>query len=393
MKLKKLACMALGGAAAVSTLPAFADVQLSGFLTAGVSYSDNEIPFYPAGITDEQPDYLQDTVLGIQLDSELDDLTRFSAQLIAQYDTDNFNTNAEWLYVSRNIGHYTTGRIGRLRLPLFMNAEQLYVGASYPWIRPPEEVYGMLVSLSRYNGMDISFTKDSNLGSFELQLFTGKLDDDIPLNVGGSVPASTDQILGSVLRFSNENLDLHLSYSKMDAKVFVDIPGVFITGAPAEQLETILSMELPTDIEMITLGVRYVVGKFDLRAETAQRLSDDLGDRNAWYGSIAYTMGDWVPYLVLAQSDSKALPADSSWSMLAGALPNGIESMMQDADTYTLGLRKNLSPSVSVNMELLNSEAKHGTIGVFKDYVPNASGDELADPDVNMLSFAINVLY
>lgn len=375
MKLKKLACMALGGAAAVSTLPAFADVQLSGFLTAGVSYSDNEIPFYPAGITDEQPDYLQDTVLGIQLDSELDDLTRFSAQLIAQYDTDNFNTNAEWLYVSRNIGHYTTGRIGRLRLPLFMNAEQLYVGASYPWIRPPEEVYGMLVSLSRYNGMDISFTKDSNLGSFELQLFTGKLDDDIPLNVGGSAPASTDQLLGSVLRFSNENLDLHLSYSKMDAKVLIGI------------------MKLPTDIEMITLGVRYSLGKFDLSAETAQRLSDDLGDRNAWYGSIAYTMGDWVPYLVLAQSDSKALPADSSWSMLAGALPNGIESMMQDADTYTLGLRKNLSPSVSVNMELLNSEAKHGTIGMFKDYAPNASGDELADPDVNMLSFAINVLY
>ena len=400
MKLKKLACMALGSAAAVSTLPALADVQVSGFLTAGASYTDNEIPFYPAGITDEQPNYLQDTVLGIQLDSELDDLTRFSAQLIAKSDTDNFNTNAEWLYVSRNIGSFTTARIGRLRLPLYMNSQSLYVGASYPWIRPPQEVYGMLVGLSGYNGMDVTFNKDTDLGNFELQLFTGKLDSDIPLDFGGSADASTDQMIGTVLRFSSENLDLHLSYSRMDAKMFIDVPGV-AAGAPAGPFTpgfsplTAQSLTLPTDVEVVDFGVKYSLGKLDLRAEAAERGSDDIGDLTAWYGSIAYTMGSWVPYLVLAQSDSKAVPATSLWYNLAfmnGGAP-GVQSLLHDADTITLGLRKNLSPTVSFNAELLNSEAKHGTTGQFKTYVPNAAGDELADTDVNMISIAVNVLY
>lgn len=388
MKLKKIIKSILGTAAIATALPAMADVQISGFLTAGASYSDNEIPLYRGDITDDQPNYLQDTVLGIQLDSQLDDYTRMSAQLIAKYDSDNFDTNAEWLYIARNVGSFSTFRIGRLRLPLYMNSQNLFVGASYPWIRPPQAVYNLLVGLSGYNGMDVTFNHESDLGNFEFQLFTGKLNDTIPLNFGIPAEASTDQLIGTVLRFGTADLDLHFSYSRMDADIVIDS---FVSTGPGPI--SIVPTEIGSDAEVTTLGAKYTLGSLDLRAEASQRKSDDIGTIDAWYGSMAYTLGDWVPYLVLAQADSDAVPATSIWTVLTATFPGGTNTLLRDSDTITLGVRKNLSPTVSFNAELLSSEAKHGALGQFNSYIPNAAGDELEDPDVNMLSFAINVLF
>lgn len=356
--------------------------EISGFLTAGAAYSDNETAYLRGGITDEQPNYKQDTVLGIQIDSSIDSLTRISAQFIASNkESTNFDTNAEWLYVARNIGNYTTFRLGRLRLPAFMFSQQLFVGASYLWLRPPQEVYNQLVSLTNFTGGDITFTIDNNLGTTSLQMYTGRVDDKPILLIQNEASLSTDQLIGAVGRFDTENLSLFLAYTKSDSKITLPLPPPFPT------------MVLNNDLSVGTFGLQYNLGDFELLSEYIQFFDSDI-ESSGWYSTIAYHMSSWTPYLTLAQADSSSIDPTTDIAALSGSFGVPFAALKVDSESITIGIRKDLSPKVSVNAELHNGEAKHGTKGLFTEFNPSLSLPvEQKDSDITMFSFAINILF
>lgn len=346
--------------------------KISGFLTTGVAYSDNEIPYLRGGITDDQPNYEQDTVLGVQLDSNLDPETRFSAQFIASNkEGTGFDTNAEWLYVARNFGNHATARIGRLRLPAFMYSQQIFVGGSYLWLRPPQEVYNLLVSVTNFTGGDISFNFDNDLGSTSFQLYTGQVNDkDIDI-IGIPTTISTDQLLGALARFNSENLALHLSYSRLDS--------VIAAAGP-------IPFPVKSDLSIGTFGLNYNLGDLEIISEYAQTFDTDL-ETDSWYTTLAYHVGSWTPYITLAQADS-SFDVNSDFGVLLTSFSVPQQGILLDSESITLGVRKELSPKVSVNAELHSGEAKHDTKGLFIQ--PLTPSD---DTEVTMLSFAINVLF
>lgn len=355
--------------------------KISGFLTAGAAYSDNETDYFRAGITDDQPNYEQDTVLGIQVDTALDSATRFSAQFIASNkEGTSFDTNAEWLYVSRNLGSYTTARIGRLRLPAFMYSQQIFAGGSYLWLRPPQEVYNLLVSITNFTGGDIILNLDSDIGTASLQLYTGQVIDKPLIILGNQATISTDQLVGAVARFNTENLGLFFSYSKLDTTTPISI-------APLPPTE------ISSDLSIATLGLNYNIGDFEIISEHAQTFDTELETRS-WYATLAYHAGSWTPYLTLAQADSRALDPTSGIGLIATAFSLPPQAFLFDSESITLGVRKDLSPKVSVNAELHRGEAKHGAKGLFSAYNPAPTLPlEQNDPDINMVSFAVNVLF
>ena len=370
--------------------------NISGFLTAGVAYSDNETPYLRAGITDDQPNYEQDTVLGVQLDTILDQNTRLSAQFIANNkEGTDFDTNAEWLYVSRNLGKHTTARLGRLRVPIHLYSQQLFVGGSYIWLRPPQEVYNLLASISNFTGTDITFNLDSGIGSTSLQLYTGKITEKPLIILGQEASISTNQLFGAVGRFDAENLSLFLSYTRLDANISGELSAsVPLLPPPSPPFLLPVSVDIASDSEVVTFGFQYNIGNVELLGEHAQRLSDDLGDSTGWYTTAAYNMDTWTPYITLAQADSGAINTTSGLGSLVGGLTGALQL---DSESITLGLRKSLSPKVSINAELHSAEAKHGTKGLFTGYQgflsTTSATPELEDPDVLMFSFAVNVLF
>lgn len=370
------------------------NTSISGFLTAGAAYSDNEIPYLRGEITDDQPSYEQDTVLGIQLDSILDPATRFSAQFIASNkENTNFDTNAEWLYISRNIGSNTTARIGRLRVPIHLYSQQLFVGSSYVWLRPPQEVYNLLADISNFSGADITFNLESDLGSSSLQFYTGRVSEKPLIALGQQARISTDQLFGAVGRFDSENLSLFLSYSRLDAAIEADTANIVVSPlAPSGFALQPSTLEIVSDSEVITFGFKYTMGNLEILGEHAERLSDDAGDTSGWYGTLAYSMNTWTPYITLAQADTGTIDPSSELVQLSKGIT---QALQQDSESITLGIRKNLSPKLSLNAELHSGEARHGAKGLFVQYVPSTSSPELEqeDPDVLMFSFAVNVLF
>jgi len=374
-----------------------ATTNVSGFLTAGTTYSDNETPYLRSGITDDQPTFDQDTVLGIQLDSVLDPTTRLSAQLIASNKEGNdFDVNAEWLYVSKNIGSYTTARMGRLRIPIHLYSEQLFVGASYVWLRPPQEVYNLLADISNFTGADVRFTLDMDVGSAYLQLYAGNVNDK-PLNIlGQKADISTDQLFGVVGRFDTDDLSLFLSYSRLDGLIESSFDVIVPAPGPPPNLAIVnVPLNIESNSEVVTLGFKYAIGNFEMFGEHAERISDDAGDTTGWYGTLAYNMNSWTPYLTLGQMDTGTVDPTSQLAglVLLQGLP--IQSLQQDSESITFGIRKSLSPKVSLNAEVHKGEARHGAKGLFISYIPSATSvtPEQAEPEVLLFSIAVNALF
>ena len=55
--------------------------------------------------------------------------------------SDNFDLEADWAFASYSFSDQVQVRIGKIKLPTFLVSDFIEVGYSYPWIRPPQEVY------------------------------------------------------------------------------------------------------------------------------------------------------------------------------------------------------------------------------------------------------------
>lgn len=81
-----------------------------------------------------------DTLLGVQLDVDMDEKLSATAQIISKGATD-FNAEFEWLYVSYQLTPKLTLNFGRQRVPFYNYSDFQDVGYAYHWVRPPLELY------------------------------------------------------------------------------------------------------------------------------------------------------------------------------------------------------------------------------------------------------------
>ena len=370
MHTKSLIALACSGAFALASPSISADdsVNISGFLTTGVSISDNEIPYlYNRGIIDE-PNFHSESVLGIQLDSAIDDKTRVSTQLIANFSSDNFDTNAEWLFVERDISTRFRVRAGRLRLPVYAASRYVYVGAAYPWVRPPEEVYAQMAGITRFNGLDANWQTKLGPGTFSIQPYAGSITGE-EIEVGpATVKLDTESLFGVATKYVWEDIAVQAMFIKIDA----NLDNFPTPSGPTQQA---------ISAEIVTLALEVEHDNFDLRTEWASRDNDLLGNSWGWYGTVAYHHNEFTPYLTLGLRDSEKLPTSR-------------DSDIRDSESAALGLRWDLGPKVALKSELHYGKAKGSSKGLFNEYIedPDQPG-QLADNDVLLASFTVNVLF
>ena len=67
------------------------DTRLSGFLTTGITTSNNETPIFIDQKISDDINFIADTVLGVQIDSSIDSKTRISTQIIVKKKASGFS--------------------------------------------------------------------------------------------------------------------------------------------------------------------------------------------------------------------------------------------------------------------------------------------------------------
>jgi hypothetical protein len=195
--------------------PAMAsDLNINGFLSVGASMlDDNKASIAGA---DNQGGFKNDTVLGLQVQKQVNDSTSATGQLVSR-GSDEYSTEAAWAFVTYAANDDLDLRMGRLRIPYFQYSDFLEVGYAFKWVRPPSEVYR--VPFSSLDGVDLTQRFSSGSIDGSIQVYYGRFQGDF--DTGTDVYASDYRNFAGLAFAANMgNFGTRLSYHQ--AEIIMD---------------------------------------------------------------------------------------------------------------------------------------------------------------------------
>lgn len=364
---KKLACLvgaslACAAATAVAAPTGDSGVSLSGFLTAGTTYADqNILPPASAASTggravsqdgniENRVGFTNDSRIGIQLAAKINRDVSVTGQLLARGSEDNFNLRADWAFVSYRAADPLTIRGGKLKLTTFLVSDYIEVGYAYPWIRPPQEVYfanpistlSGVDTLLRFNFGDYSllFQPYYGVSRGEQALVPQEVVTTQPLCLTPppAAPAYTtcragtlvstdftaDALMGVNLSFGSDLFTLRGGY----LQTLVSAPAFGVS----EDKATFSSFGATLDWKGLVLYSEY----FQREIEGAANMA--FPNQKGAYVTLSYRFGKFLPHVTLAALDDNDSPAT-----LAG------QPLKQTS--ATLGLRYELGTGAALKLE------------------------------------------
>ncbi|MDP2266474.1 MAG: hypothetical protein Q8J70_07995, partial [Thiobacillus sp.] len=169
-----LACLLLSAA----SLSAHAvDYLLSGYGTIGYAQSDQENAYLR--FIDDNGSFKRDTVLGAQLSARFNPewSATIQAKLATATDSDkDVKATLSWAFLSYRPTDDWLFRVGKLRIPFYLNSENADVGTTFTPARLPIEVYSTAATV---DFVGASFAKTWQIKESELILdgYWGKAND------------------------------------------------------------------------------------------------------------------------------------------------------------------------------------------------------------------------
>ncbi len=161
-------------------LPGSEQLHFAGFGSLAETYSDSEQIGFRRELTQEGEyagwSTLTDSLLGVQLDTYIEDGWRATVQMVAKNRPEyGLNQAVEWAYVTYLPNDDWTFRFGRVAIDNSLIADYGDVSYAYDWVRRPVEFYGF-VPIYSFDGLDINHTIRLNNGEWNLKYYLGRTD-------------------------------------------------------------------------------------------------------------------------------------------------------------------------------------------------------------------------
>lgn len=331
-------------------------VQVHGYSTLGYSSvvrESNDPLGYNYGTMDKSGTYLYNSLVGLNLSYVFNDEVTFYGQMTALGSTpasgavtQSYPVKMDMAFLNYHPTDWLDIRVGRQIMPTWMYSEQIDVGVTYPWIRPPSDVYN-LAPMKSGTGVGLDFKKnlfdvvDVVVGARAGQALYN--DDDAYANT-----ANLNRVFIGFGEFSfNNMLKLRASYgttvsngtkvkntaeikSSIDGSSVLTAYGAAIAGgtAAAQAAAGAKASELlqagivrnvnniySTEFTFYSAGATFdfqglqLIGEY---AATNQRVGSIAAPDEgyvaiaptsgtyrvrSWYTTAAYHLGDWTPHL------------------------------------------------------------------------------------------------
>lgn len=349
-------------------------LKINGFATAGIAWLDED----SAGVSSsgqryDNAYYMQnsygragigkdintkfDSVAGLQLDYAVNDSANMVLQLVAKgQNQDSFKIQADWAYIRYAFNDNWIARFGRLGFQGFMYSDSMMIGQSYPWVRPPSEVYAN-TPVPSAQGMDLTYRFNlTEKWMFSTQVFAGAADT--------SDNRLTLKNLGSLyLTLGTDNLTIRGGYMHFNLANNVSL-------SPLPDLDDNL------DDHFSSLGVLYDNGQWLLAGEfVQQQVKGWPADFNAGYFTVGHYFGKWLPYanwgkIVTEGSGDKTVAAAGAPATLVNTRPSSIF----EQTSYSLGLRFDPKPNLSFKAQVDHITGMGDYNGMFRYSSANTTG-------------------
>ncbi|MCK5262711.1 MAG: hypothetical protein KAJ92_03455 [Gammaproteobacteria bacterium] len=307
---KKLSILATAMAATLATSSVSA-IQFDGFLTAGAAWHDDENKNRYIGSLGDRgiqndASFETDTRFGLQISSDIAENMSVVSQLLGTGVNGNFDAIVEWAYVDYKATDWLSIHAGKIKQPVYLVNDYVEVGYAYPWIRPPVEVYYLNNPLNTVNGIEFLLQFPVGPGVLSLQPYVGSNRDDIP-NTGGAGFFEAERIRGIDIKYSGKGFTAHASSFSCDVKVYGnmnDVPTAF--GFPVD-----IDLNGKGKCEVNSAGFNVDMANVVVYAEWQNRLTNEtlarpFGDQEAWYTTVGYRFGKWLPHITYASIDGEA---------------------------------------------------------------------------------------
>lgn len=263
-------------------------VSVGGFGSFSATQSDNKTPILRnRDITDDWC-YDCDSTLGLQLDWKITDQVRSSVQMVKRPQDSFSDPEFEWAYLAYEFDSLSF-RAGRLRLPLFIMSEYYYVSYSYPWFRPPPDIYDSLLGITSFNGLSATWDGwiQDEVG-VSITPFWSASDDNTYNDAGYNIRIDSDYAYGLNVDLSYDDTILSFSFLSSEYNQTVSDPST----------NTLVSDEKQS-LHLFTVGIEQYWQGWHLLAETL--FSKDTYAN--FYISIDYPIKTFTPYITYSQQN------------------------------------------------------------------------------------------
>lgn len=403
--------------------------QVNAFMSAGlastdVSYIESGIEPVFATTIEKQPSFDKDTNVGIQVSKNLKEDVSFTAQFYAEAARD-FDVEATWAFLKWEPSDSWQFRGGRVRANTYMLSDHVHIAYTYPWVRPPQEVYAQ-IPIKNFTGADVRFKlqiydRDLSLTAFygsATQLLT------FPAIPEGPIFDVLEMRLRDLYSFEatygNEVFKIRAGYQTADASLDPDMSSVMTSLN--EFLNTLVGMGfLGTDyinyfsirhrqISFAGLGYEFEWKNVVSLAEIVKRHSSTpmISDAVGWYVMGGYKVKDIMPHITFSRLRLQGnytrrfpslvnmfftLPAafggagspftlDEVAQAIVGTSTH-FEGNLGDQSSVTLGVRWDVLEGVALKVEYQRVHPDRLSPGLF-DFNPEKS--------VNVYSLALNAV-
>jgi len=316
-----------------------ADVRWSGYGTFGAGQvldddaSYNANPILIDGRLEDKTSFSVLSLVGLQADASIGDGLSATVQLQAT-GAENWEANVAWAYLTYDLSNNVKVQAGRKLLPIYNYTDSIDVGYTYHWIRTPADVYS--VAAIAYDGINVTY--QDFYGDWEVSAngLMGRVEGDDGLYdgfdtsyrvAGGNFEATFDDWVK--LRFAV------FSYKDFEIAAQVE-DGPAIPPFDSMYYGTSLSAT-PGNWLLMSEYTWYDIDNDNFIPGVAgTKLLNDLDQ--AWYVSVAYTMGLWTPHLTYSQKEF----VDEGYNL---------GNTAAETSTIIAGLRYDFHPSSSLKIE------------------------------------------
>lgn len=419
MKRLQAVCFITGLGCALATVPAHAvDLSASGFGTLGYAVSDQ--PYNYQRFIDEGGTFKRDTVLGGQLDAKFS--AEWSATVQAKVapslnNDEDWSLTASWAFVSWRPGNDWLLRLGKQRVPMYLNSENMDVGQTYDFARLPFEMYGISPS-NDFKGLYVSRTWMPELGETTLDVFHGEADlkARAHLRDAGAIfmPVCTT-ITGAVLTLKQDSstwrVGLHHTVTRRrDGQ---DFPSHYPLSAlaPLYRVDNAMPGSEPVGYtssivnDVITLGGDIEMApNWRLVSELARNIqmrTENGANTAGGYVAVLHKMGALTPYVSYARLRSMGVSVQNADNLNAAQIPGdpyGLNYtqraasdaiMVYDQDTLALGASYALTAQSKLKAEWARTR-----IGNRSATVDSPPGEEVVRRQrINVLSLNYSFVF
>lgn len=365
---KKILSLAVTAILASSfSVSANSNLDISGFASFKASStlgSDEKVYSF----TDEL-NFKDESLFAIQVKSELSDKISVTAQLLSRGEED-YDVNFEWAYLTYKLSDKTTVNVGRLRAPFYKYSDFMDVGYAYNWLRVPQSVYSM--GYDNIDGFSVIHNTSIKNWYAAIQFTYGKHESDITV---GGLPTYTavDNIYGASITLENDPFSIRLAHfrGKLDlTNDSLNTLGTTIAGSGlVSMLPELNDFAIIQDNQATFSGIGFTYDNMDWVFETeltrAEIEDSWIPVQKAMYVSLGKRFSDNLVFVSYEKQKNEnnydeltSTLATSPAAMLGGFISQVIAGGQEVNDTYSIGYKKEITPSVSFKTQYSYFENK-----------------------------------